>query len=370
MANIRKNLFFQPKNPQKLIIPKDNRYESVVPGLVKTAKMISSKAEDFEVKNPAAHGMKLVEGNLLSFKFGRGMEERRLRLYALHQLCAKLRMPASFFEYLTSITQTQDLAYLTVNRLLEMYHDDMLVRICDGQIRGLLTPRYSCFDTDRILDVFTSCFDNNPFIGRDDLQVKGYVNDMERFHIRFTNANPIKGVPDKDIEYGLQIDSSDVGKSSIRVRFMVYKQLCTNGLSIGYLDRNLFQHNHTGKITPDEFYHGLRRSFWEFPRIAAQATDIINSAEGYAIGGSGLVDFTRMDDSAKKERKNMQLYLGVSEEALRAIAEIAGNAYRPTSWGYVNAITEYSQRCDFEMRAELERLAGQILSNPARFFAA
>lgn len=356
--------------PKKLTIPQHRNYRQVMPELIKKAKLISKQAEDITLKKVNEHEMVLEEGNRLCFRFGEERRSYRLRPLALHQLCEKLSMPPSFFNYLEQSNKTRDLAYENINRLLRVHKGDMFIRTCNDEIRGILSPRYACFDSDKILKVISFFLEHNPFIKSEDIYVDSYINDMERFHLRISSKLPVADLPDSDIRYGLMIDSSDVGLSRLRVRFFIYKVMCTNGLVYRTFGMNMFSHSHIGIISVEEFAAGLTRSFQLFPQIAKQASSQITVALQFPLLNNGLIDFSKEDAEAVRLRERMARETGLGVNALKELSLIAVRRYGITAWGYVNAITEYAQRYDIERRLELEQIAGQILAEPDKYFVA
>lgn len=355
---------------KKLTIPKNNEYNIVMPELIKTAKLIAEQAEDMTVYVSPKRRMVLEEDNTLSFEFGEGRRSYKLRPIALRQLCEKVYMPSSFFNRLAASEETRDLAYVTLNRMLSMYKGNMYIRACKDEIRGVLSTRYYRFDSDKILKVIKFFFEHNPFIKPEDVYIDGYVNDMERFHLRISQKFPGVDPEKNDLRYGLIIDSSDVGLSSLRVRFFIYKLLCTNGLVLKCFESNLFWQSHIGHWWEADFAAKLTQSFRMFPRFAKEASAMISDANTYYICGTGLMDFDLMDKDALVLRRRMEKELGLGESSLKELAEIARTKYRPTVWGYVNAITEYAQRYDIDRRTQLEQVAGRILDKPERYFVA
>lgn len=352
----------------KLLVVNGKTYDEVMPELISNANDIASKCVDYSMSKPRDKRFTMNDCSNVSFIDGIAMKRYSLTDYSTYQLCCKLGMPNSYFQKLSSTNfETEEkqaimnsLACKNVNTLLKMYDGSFFVRAYDDKVRAILTTKYSDFDTDKILDIVDDSFKTNGMWSKDNVSIRGVFQNYERFHMRFTETEPITGIEDKDLYCGLSIDSSDVGKSKLTVRFFIYKQLCTNGLCIMKFNKELFSQKHVG-IKEDEFREGLRKSLWSFPTIAAKAKDIIVKAGSINLAENDLYDLTAEHSVTKKV---LQSYLKVCDKDIDKIVTIATTKYPRTLFGVVNAVTEYAQYTNFEKRIELERLAGDILVNP------
>lgn len=333
----------------------------MLPIMMRNAKDIADRSLDYECPDLLRHGFQMITPKSVRFKFGRQYEEFDIMPFAISQLCSKLGMPYSFFKKLDYMgNDMRPLLLNNMNGLARRYGGKLLLRTVDSQIRGVLTPKYRAFDTDELLDVFSSAFSKYQPFERDSVVVRGYYQGLDLFHMRFTTSEAVKCLRDKDIHLGMQLTSSDVGRSSIRLRFFVFKRICTNGLCLHFLDEYLYDQRHIG-VSKDDVHNGLIEAFYSFPHLIDQATDIIMRGSKASIAESGVLVKSE-SEAAKKQRDHMKRYLTVGDEDMDALARITVEKYEPTVWGYVNAITEYSQRYEVGRRLELEDKAGKLLS--------
>lgn len=107
-----------------------------------------------------------------------------------------------------------------------------------------MSNRYSVLDTPDIIDVIDESTKGL------DLKVKGYYMSEERFHARLVQQHMMK-INGEDLYAGIQIDSSDVGRSPLNVMFFIYKQVCTNGLAVAKGRGSLFTQRHISICTDD-----------------------------------------------------------------------------------------------------------------------
>ena len=342
-----------------LFVKEEKSYADVMPLIMKEANIIRENQKDYVVKE-----VRYSEDNTIFFKNEDSNHELDVTEFAFGQFCSKIGMPISFYNKLRSSKSydLQNMAVDNINKLARHYKNDMLLRCNDNVVRGVLSTRYTPFDTHRILDIFDSELQNNGKLQADDLMIRGYVNNPDIFHMRMTSANPIKaeGVED-GIFTGLSIDTSNVGQAKIGVNFFIYRQVCSNGMVVSYFNKNLFSQKHMN-ISVNEIEEGLRYSFQIFPQIAKKAEEMIIKASNTNISQE-LSDYAANNFRIEAIKNK----LNVSDKDMQEITYILKESYPNTVWGYTNAITEFSKTKDFERRIELERLAGDILYNPNRY---
>lgn len=342
-----------------LFVKDEKPYNDVMPEVIAKANIIKDKQKDYVVKD-----VRYSDENTILFNGENGHTELDITEFAFGQFCSKIGMPISFYNKLmnSNSCELQNMAVDNINKLAYHYKNNMLLRCNDDVVRGVLSTRYTPFDTHRILDIFDYELKNNGQLKADDLMIRGYVNNPDIFHMRMTSANPIKaeGVED-GIFTGLSIDTSNVGQAKIGVNFFIYRQVCANGMVVSYFNRNLFSQKHMN-VNVSEIEEGLRYSFQIFPQIAKKAEEMIVKASNTNISQE-LSDYAANNFRIETIKNK----LNVSDKDMQEITCILKDSYPNTVWGYANAITEFSKTKDFERRIELERLAGDILYNPNRY---
>lgn len=320
--------------------------------LVLSADKIQADCKDFMVSNVTSSNVRFSEDTMNFFYLPDGAEHpqrRDMSRHAMSQLCNRLGVPIRYIEKCID-TGNIDLAADNLNTWLSTFGRNLFIREHEDRVRGVLSDRYMTLDTPDILDVVSSTININDFF------VKGHYLSPERFHARIVQKT-MMNVKGEDLFAGIQIDSSDVGRSTLVVRFMIFKQVCTNGLCISKGNGMLFEQRHVG-INKDEFYTDFKESIKMFPELIAQF--------------EGLVDSCRKESSkyntAHFDHRQMQEFIDslryrtkVSEESAAKIINIMQEKYSPSQWGLINAITEVAQDFTLERRVELEKIAGELL---------
>lgn len=293
-----------------------------------------------------------------------GDEDEKMRVghftdYAMGQLCNKLSIPAAYL-YKCYDMRLTDLAENNINTWIDHYDRDLMLRqYFDSAshrnlIRGVLSSKYSVFDTPDILDVV---YDSTRGL---DLKVKSYFMNYERFHARMIQQEPMN-IDGEDLFAGISIDSSDVGRSTLYVTFFIYKQVCTNGLCISKGNAELFKQKHIS-IAPDEFRKELTASLNYLPELIDEYENVIRRVKVQ----NSITPIKNLKTATDKELENLiDLIKGrtkLADDGAKRVVEIADLNYGFSDWGVINAITEVAQDYTLERRIELERIAGAMLS--------
>lgn len=269
--------------------------------------------------------------------------------YALSQLGTKIGVPARYLEKCVASGRI-DLAQDNVNSWLEDYNKDLFIREYNGGIRGILSNKYSVCDSHEILQVVDDCVDLSQY------KVKGSYLNEERLHLRLISKEmlPIDG---EDLFVGLFIDSSDVGRSILTVKFGIYKQVCTNGLVIARAGGTLFEQRHIG-ISAEEFHEGLVASMSNVDLLTENAIEWVESARRkdnrWSVNGGH-------EDEIKEFIAHIRQQTNLSEDSANKVIDLMQTKYEDSRWGLINSITEVAQDFTLERRLELERIAGNIL---------
>lgn len=289
----------------------------------------------------------------IKFKDEDKVIKKSLTDYSLGQLCTKLGVPA---RYITKCTEKgfNDLAMQNMNTWIDEYEKDLFIRTYGDKIRGILSSRYSVLDTPDIIDVVDTATRG---LG---LKVKGFYMSEERFHARLIQQHQMN-VNGEDLFAGIQIDSSDVGRSTLSVSFFIFKQICTNGLCVSKGRGDLFTQKHIS-ICSDDFREQLIQSLKTLPVLISEYEHIIQRcATQYSIMGTKYVSDNDFDTVLKEFIQKIKYKTNLSDDGVKKVADLVGQKYGPSDWGVVNAITEVAQDYTLERRIELEKIAGDML---------
>ena len=318
--------------------------------LIEKAHEIESRSNDYMVRHASSHNIRFNERAGITFiSEDQCIRDFPISRYALGQLSSKIGVPV---RYLDKCIQSGriDLAQDNVNSWLEDYNKDLFIREFSGGIRGVLSNKYSVCDSHEILEAVDDAVDLSKY------KVKGSFLNEERLHVRLIGKEmlPIDG---EDLFAGLFLDSSDVGRNILTVKFGIYKQVCTNGLVIARAGGTLFEQKHIG-ITAEEFHDGLVKSLQNVDLLTDHAVEWVQRAKNRYNHWS--VE-TEHPEDIEAFVAYIRQQTNLSDDSAHKVISLMQTKYEDTRWGLINGITEVAQDFTLERRLELERIAGSML---------
>ena len=318
--------------------------------LIEKAHEIESRSNDYMVRHASSHNIRFNERAGITFiSEDQCIRDFPISRYALGQLSSKIGVPV---RYLDKCIQSGriDLAQDNVNSWLEDYNKDLFIREFSGGIRGVLSNKYSVCDSHEILEAVDDAVDLSKY------KVKGHFLNEERLHVRLIGKEmlPVDG---EDLFAGLFLDSSDVGRNILTVKFGIYKQVCTNGLVIARAGGTLFEQKHIG-ITAEEFHDGLVKSLQNVDLLTDHAVEWVQRAKNRYNHWS--VE-TEHPEDIEEFVAYIRQQTNLSDDSAHKVISLMQTKYEDTRWGLINGITEVAQDFTLERRLELERIAGSML---------
>lgn len=260
--------------------------------------------------------------------------------FARGELCGKLRIPSRYISRCVE-EHREDLAADNLRSWMENDDRKIMLRQYDGHIRGIMSGSYSRYDAPDILQSVKEVFGKT-------LTLKGSFLNEERLHLRLveTEMLPIEG---EDLYAGITLDSSDIGRSGLAVKFFIYKQICTNGLTIAKSSGKLFRQKHIG-LNHKDFKEGLEEGLESFNNVKEDVIEMIKKTHEIPL---------TKDIEALSEK--VKVATNLSDDDIDQVMVLVADKYESTQWGLINGITEVAQKFTLERRLELEEIAGNML---------
>lgn len=318
--------------------------------LIIKANDIALNSTDYMVRKANTHNVRFNETAGLTFiAEDNEIRDFQISRYALGQLGSKIGVPARYLEKCVSSGRI-DLAQDNVNSWLEDFNKDLFIREYNGGVRGILSNKYSVCDSHEILQAVDDAVDLSQY------KIKGSFLNEERLHVRLISREmlPIDG---EDLFAGLFLDSSDVGRNILTVKFGIYKQVCTNGLVIARAGGTLFEQKHIG-ISVEEFHDGLIKSLQNVDLLTENAVEWVRRAQHRDNHWSSASEY---EDDINEFVAYIRQQTNLSDESSRKVIDLMNTKYTDSRWGLINGITEVAQDFTLERRLELERIAGNLL---------
>lgn len=318
--------------------------------LYSEACKLEALCEDYTIRNVTLDNLMFKDNGKFDLKpesFDGYISNVSISDYALGQLCAKLGVPKKYID--RCLKEYPTLATENINSWLEVYGKDLLIRCYDNKIRGVLSSKFSRFDIPEMLMTLFNAYDFSEY------NVKGYYLSPERFHARLALPRNLDIPMEDDLLPGIQIDSSDVGRSVLTVQFLIFKQVCTNGLVLPRAQGVLFTQKHIG-ITVSEFSNELVQSVKKLPELIEHTSEIVTAAINKDV------DISTCDKML--EYVEMLKHNSIPEDgAKRIINTVKMREYgRASQWSLINAITQEAQNYTLEKRLSMEKFASSLLS--------
>lgn len=268
--------------------------------------------------------------------------------YAAGQLGSMLGIPVS---YLSSLFE-RDLNELAVHNVKELvklkdFSGTKVMKWGDST-EAILSDKFNMnFPIPQVLETVRDSVDLKRYMPNQAFLSKG------RCHLRFVDFETPVYINDEKLSVGFTVDSSDIGQSSLRVQFFIYKFSCMNGIVKIANGGTLFRQAHLGSSLNEHAIEMFRQSFSDIELLRNSAVEEIKNCQ------KKMLSEKEMEIILDSCRKNN---VSVSEKEKGNIIELVGSRYGKTRWGVINAITEVAQNHTLENRLNYEIWAGRLLS--------
>lgn len=317
--------------------------------LVSEVNGIQDRCLDWTVENVSNKNMWYNhDSNKLVFSCEGERHNLSLTPFSLGQLCVKMGVPSRYVKKCLE-SGYGDLAGDNLNAWIDDYGKNLFIRQYDNSVRGILSDRYAVMDAPDVCEVITDCFDSG-------YNLRGTYISPERFHIRLIQNDMMK-VKGEDLFAGICIDSSDVGRSVLCVQFLVWKQVCTNGLMLPKSEGVLFTQRHMG-LTQKEFRNELTDNLKRIPELVKSTKESILNLRDT----SDLVSYSMWEEEKQNAFVNrIRSLTRMNDDDIMSAVSVMENTYVVNVWGFVNALTQVAQKYTLERRLEIEKFAGSLL---------
>jgi len=223
--------------------------------------------------------------------------------------------------------------------------DRWLLRAKGESLRAVLTDRYTPIDNRMLVQCLRRTLPPR-------LQIQWISVDDESFHLRLFDPELRIEVRDGDpLMAGLHISNSEVGKRSVTIDSIVYRQVCTNGLIRLVKGKSILQQRHIA-VSPAHFIALLKR---------AMLQAVIASHEFLEqMAWSSREPIRDVETEMKNLVSDWHLsQVFVEKVELCLLHEERAN--QENLFGLVNALTRAAQNLDAEQRYDMEVFAGKFL---------
>ncbi len=328
---------------------------------------INESKRDFIVKTSK---IEMNNEGQIGFETKNGKENFSLNGWSSGQVAEHADIPKQYFDRIQA--EDKALLALNVNHGLKRVADNKpkagrLVRVLDGKVRGFLSSSYRMLDAhDLMQTILPVLIDNNFEVNSSEITDK-------KLYIKASSPKLTGEVKAGDIvQFGLTVQTSDVGAGSLSISPFINRLACTNGMIMA----NNFRQAHLGKnniqdniqeLLSDNTKQQIDEAFFSTVRdyLLGTVTPEMFQREIDKMRGAATQVITRTDLEEVVELSMRQVGVrgeGVKKNILYALA--AGNEGAGlTRWGLANSFTSAakSEELDYDTATELERAGGAIL---------
>jgi len=282
--------------------------------------------------------------------------------FAHGQISDRVGIPKKYYDRM--LNDAPDLLASNINRWFQNEPQRRMIRMLGGDTRAFLSDRYQRIENEEIAEVALPILHEIP-----ECQVLSCQITERKMYIKAL-APRIEGevgLGDR-VQAGIVIENSEVGAGAVRVRPLVYRLICLNGM---ILPDSGFRAHHIGaradvsedvyKLLSDETKEADDRA------ILLKVRDVVKAA----------VDQTNFDEQVARmqettERsikgdpvkavevlaKKLDLHKGEQSSVLRHLIE-GGDL---SQWGALNAVTRTAEDIeDYDRATEFEVAGGKVL---------
>lgn len=212
----------------------------------------------------------------------------------------------------------------------------------DGYVRAVLTDRYSVLDNIELVDLM------KPFIQTHDLKLHLGSAADKALHMRLLFPEEVEPRPGDKHQVGVHITNSEVGATNLSGDFLLYRQVCMNGLMVVFDNDSLFSQRHMN-IDRHELRLGVK-----------SALELVSDRQHVVFGRVDRA-LTQAIVNPHRELKRVLKSGRASDEFIELAIEAYDNTPEATRFGVVQAITEAAQKLPIDTRVLIETVAGDYL---------
>lgn len=214
----------------------------------------------------------------------------------------------------------------------------------DGKIHAVLSSKYAIFDDKEVINIM----ETSDYLMNSE-EIWGHVS-PDRLHLRFISKNKLNiSGDDSPLSMAVFVDNSMVGKSSLKIRFGIYRWACTNGCISGLKEFNILKERHMGE---KDFTGVLSQALLESEKYEEMLFDKVREMSETS---SSIYDMSQEDAIRYIKEK-----LTVGKKTADKIIELYNGYGGVSKWHLCNAITDYAHGLNIDDRLRFESLSMKV----------
>lgn len=313
--------------------------------LEKQALESNNKWRDYYCDNTDGRNFDVTDDLKITYKTTDGkVRVADMTQNAFYQLCTRIDTSVG---YLTKCIDNGflELALMNFRAWADKFQGVLMIREQDGVVRGVMSDSYTPYDSARVIRTLRNTVDTNKYV------LVGKYLTSDKMHLRFAEKNPLPVKKENSALFsGFTVRSSDVGLNALTMNYLLFRQVCSNGMIRKEGSGVLFKQAHVGDKIKEENIQRFNRSLLDAKALDEKSIELISHAQGRKLSESDVFRFLY---DVKRDTK-------ISKSAIEDL-ESRIKQYGNTHWGAINALTELSQNYTLDQRIALEEYAGKKL---------
>jgi hypothetical protein len=323
----------------------DCDYDTAAEQLV-TAHRNDGSLRDLPVVDLRTWGVKADQGQLALAPLAGHEPARPLRANAFSQLSNRLGAPVEFIrDRIPAPLQIATLNYLLMSGSQAI---SAQLRLRGDEISAVVSDRYAPLDAEQFVDALRQALSQQGLlssvraraVATGTTDVLRLVIPSESHAVRVGDLTAV----------GLDLSTSSFGRSALRVKAMLWRLLCENGLRAAE-STGEFTYRHIGD--PQRLRDGLRDAI---PTAIVHARGVMNlwkqAVGAFVTNLAAEIDALRALTVSERERV---------EEEMKKETGVPQLPERVSAYDFVNAVTAMAHVAEPARRLEIEELAGGLL---------
>lgn len=223
--------------------------------------------------------------------------------------------------------------------------------------RAVVSGRYGVIDNLQALEMIIDAFPVNG-AAKDALFSHAFDNGDD-VHGNILLPDYIKSEPDSDYGVGIYWRNSEIRNSTFRIDPFLFRAICLNGNIWSRLNSEIkINVKHLGKID----YYELKQNVRHAVKVALSAGNDLLTQLGYTKQVE-VEDVNRVIAQLSRDnRLTIEQGKAWHEGYMQTLQERMGNVAENTAFGIVNGLTRAAQKYTGETRAQMEAVAGLVMS--------
>jgi hypothetical protein len=212
-------------------------------------------------------------------------------------------------------------------------------------VRYIASDKYAIFDDTNVISSLSyidglADFKLNEFHQRDDYMI-----------MRFTTPNPIEIPGSRPFYPGIQVSNSEIGKSSVKVAFLLWEEICTNGMTVMRDQYAAFNQKHIGRRSEQTLAEKVENFFGRIGNFQDAMYEKL-------VKTTGIKHELVMEKIEKDPRVPKKL-----KETLEAeyLPKYATSVEEANALDTLSAFTEAIQSYNWDSRMQYEQIAGDYM---------